>query len=125
GLIGIVARRLAGPRAGIIAAVLAAVTPMLWINDGMLLSEALYVPMIALELLAGYHFWQKPSFASATVMGAMISLAALTRAESLLMFAFMVLPLAWGLKQLPLGRRFLLAVVSGLVGLAVLVPWFA
>lgn len=124
-LIGIVARRLAGPRAGIIAAVLAAVTPMLWINDGMLLSEALYVPMIALALLAGYHFWQKPSFASATVMGAMISLAALTRAESLLMFAFMVLPLAWGLKQLSLGRRFLLAVVSGLVGLAVLVPWFA
>jgi 4-amino-4-deoxy-L-arabinose transferase-like glycosyltransferase len=123
-LIGVVARRVAGPRAGIIAALLAAVTPMLWINDGMLLSEALYVPMIALAVLAGYHFWQKPSMASAVLMGAVISLAALTRAESLLMFAFMVLPLAWGLKHLTLGRRAVLAIVSGVVGLLVLAPWF-
>lgn len=123
-LIGIVARRVAGPRAGVIAAVLAAVTPMLWINDGMLLSEALYVPMVALAMLAGYHFWQKPTIGTAVLMGAVIGLAALTRAESLLLFGFMVLPLAWGLKRLTLGRRAVLAVVSGVVGLLVLAPWF-
>jgi 4-amino-4-deoxy-L-arabinose transferase-like glycosyltransferase len=123
-LIGVVTRRVAGPRAGIIAALLAAVTPMLWINDGMLLSEALYVPMVALAMLAGYHFWQKPTLGTSVLMGAVIALAALTRAESLLLFGFMVLPLAWGLKELTLGRRALLAVVSGLVGMAVLAPWF-
>jgi 4-amino-4-deoxy-L-arabinose transferase-like glycosyltransferase len=123
-LIGIVARRIAGPRAGVIAAILAAVTPMLWINDAMLLSEALYVPMIALAMLAGYHFWQKPTLATSVLMGAVIAIAALTRAESILLFGFMVLPLAWGLKELTLGRRAVLAVVSGLVGLAVLAPWF-
>ncbi len=123
-LIGIVARRIAGPRAGVIAAVLAAVTPMLWINDGMLLSEALYVPMVALAMLAGYHFWQKPTFGSSVLMGVVISLAALTRAESLLLFGFMVIPLAWGLKRLSLGRRAALAIVSGVVGLLVLAPWF-
>jgi len=123
-LIGLVARRIAGPRAGIIAAVLGAVTPMLWINDGMLLSEALYVPMVALAMLAGYHFWQRPSIRSAVVMGAVIGLAALTRAESLILFGFMVLPLAWGLERLTLGRRAALAVISGTVGLLVLAPWF-
>lgn len=123
-LIGLVARRIVGPRAGVIAAVLAAVTPMLWINDGMLLSEALYVPMVALAMLAGYHFWQKPTIRSAALMGAMIGLAALTRAESLILFGFMVLPLAWGLGRLSPGRRAALAVVSGIVGILVLAPWF-
>ena len=123
-LIGLVARRIAGRRAGVIAAVIAAVVPMLWINDGMLLSEALYVPMVALAMLTGYHFWQRPSVRSAVVMGMVIGLAALTRAESLILFGFMVLPLAWGLKRLTLGRRAALAVISGVAGLAVLAPWF-
>ena len=36
-------RRVAGDRAGLIAAGLAAVYPQLWINDGMLISESMYV----------------------------------------------------------------------------------
>ena len=48
-LIGLVARRIAGPRAMLLAAFLGAVYPMLWINDGMLISESMYVPLVAVD----------------------------------------------------------------------------
>src|SRR6185437_10581862 len=60
GLIGLLGRRLAGERAGLIAALLAAAYPHLWLNDAALMSEtaaafavvlAILVPAIALPLL--------------------------------------------------------------------------
>jgi asparagine N-glycosylation enzyme membrane subunit Stt3 len=39
-VIGLVANRLAGPRAGLLAAGIAAVYPNLWMNDGLVMSEA-------------------------------------------------------------------------------------
>ena len=59
-LIGLVARRIAGPRAMLLAAFLGAVYPMLWINDGMLISESMYVPLVALTLLCAYRLWESP-----------------------------------------------------------------
>jgi 4-amino-4-deoxy-L-arabinose transferase-like glycosyltransferase len=80
-LIGIAGRWLVGNRTGLIAAALGALYPMLWINDGMLLSESLYVPMVMLAVLAGYHFWREPSYVSAVLLGGALALATLTRAE--------------------------------------------
>jgi 4-amino-4-deoxy-L-arabinose transferase-like glycosyltransferase len=122
-VVGIVARAVAGRRAGLIAAALAAIYPMLWINDGMLLSESLYVPLVMLAVLAGYHFWRDPSLLNAVWVGLALALATLTRAEALLLYAFMLLPLAWGLRRIDLGRRVGWVVVSGAVGFALLVPW--
>ena len=58
---GILGRWLAGDRVALVAAGLTAVNPMLWINDGMLLSESLYVPLCLLAALSGYAFWNAPS----------------------------------------------------------------
>jgi hypothetical protein len=95
----------------------------LWINDGMLLSESLYVPMVMLAVLAGYHFWRAPSYASAAWLGGALALATLTRAEAILLYGLLVVPLAWGLKRLALTRRAGFVVVSGVVGLALIAPW--
>ena len=77
-LVGILARRVAGDRAGLIAAGLAAVYPQLWINDGMLISESMYVVFIALTLLCAYRLWDSDKWTDAALLGAMIALSALT-----------------------------------------------
>lgn len=98
----VVARRLATARAGIVAAGLAATYPMLWINDGMLLSEGLYAPLIGAVLWASYAFVDDRSPPSsawrdgpAAVLGLAVGAAALTRAEALLLVPVLVWPLAW------------------------------
>ena len=123
-LIGLAGRRLAGRRAGLVAAALAAVYPMLWINDGMLLSESLYAPLCAVVVLAAYRWWDRTTLPSAAGFGAAIGLAALTRAEAALLVGVAVLPLAWGIRR----RRSTRVAVGGAatamaVGALTLVPW--
>jgi hypothetical protein len=123
-LLGLVGRRLAGDRAGLLAAGLAAVYPLLWINDAMVLSEALYVPMVALAMLAAYRFWDHPSNGAAALLGLTVALAGLTRAEALLLGVFMVLPLVWGRRRelgwVPAVGRL---AVAAAVCLACVLPW--
>lgn len=124
-LLGLVARRLAGDRAAFIAAGVAAVYPMLWINDAMVLSEALYVPMVALAMLAAYRFWDQPDVAGAVLLGGAIALAGLTRAEALLLGPLVAIPLAWGRRdQLGgLGGVAARVAVAGGACAALVVPW--
>ena len=56
-VVGLVGRKIAGDRAGLIGAGIAAVYPQLWINDGMLVSESMYILMIAITLLLAYRLW--------------------------------------------------------------------
>jgi 4-amino-4-deoxy-L-arabinose transferase-like glycosyltransferase len=130
GVVGVVlivtlTRKLAGPRAAIVAGVLAAVNPMLWINDGMLLSETLYVPVILLALHAAYRFWEKPGYGSAALFGLMMGLAALTRGEAIILLGVMVLPLLWGMREKGFGTLAKYAGITYLVGAACIAPWIA
>jgi hypothetical protein len=124
-LIGLATRRLAGNRAALVASGLAAVHPLLWINDGMLLSEALVVPMVALVVLAAYHLWDHPGTGTAALFGATVALAGLNRPESLLLGPLIVLPLAWGQRHLTGGGRAAATrvVVAGATCVALLLPW--
>ena len=124
-LIGVVARLVAGSRAGLIAAGIAVVYPMLWINDAMVLSESMYVPLVCVVMLAAYHFWNRPTSWSAALLGGAIAIAALTRAEAMLLFVVLVVPLAWGRRgSLGLGRALGMVVLSGVVGLLLFTPWW-
>lgn len=123
-LIGLVARRIAGDRAGLIAAALAAVYPNLWINDGLILAESGYTVAIGLFLLAAYRFWQERSIARAVVLGVAVGAAALTRSEGLLLLGFVVLPLMVVARG-PWKRRVAQFAVSGLVAVAIVAPWVA
>src|SRR3954465_11876101 len=51
GAVGILGRRVGGERVGLVAAGIAAVYPLLWVNDATVLSESLYGLLIALALI--------------------------------------------------------------------------
>ncbi|MCB1249828.1 MAG: glycosyltransferase family 39 protein [Acidimicrobiales bacterium] len=122
-LMALVGARIAGRRAGLIAGGLAAVYPLLWINDAMLLSESLFVPVIALVLLAAYRFWDVPDRGNAGWLGAAIAFAALTRGEALLLFGVLVLPLVWGLRRQGWKRPAALVGIVWGVGALLIAPW--
>jgi hypothetical protein len=124
--LALLARRLAGPRAGLVAGGIAAVYPLVWINDGMLLSESLYVPLLLVALHAAYTFWERPAARTAVVFGLAVALAALVRAEAVLLLVVMPVPLLWGLwraEAVERGRLVRLGLAMVGVGALVLAPW--
>ncbi len=91
--IGFAGRAIAGRRAGVIAAVLAAIWPLVWINDPLMSAESLLTLMTALTLLAASRFWHRPTKVAAGLLGAAIGLMALTRAETAMLLVFLGVPL--------------------------------
>jgi 4-amino-4-deoxy-L-arabinose transferase-like glycosyltransferase len=91
--LGVLGRTVAGPRAGLIAAALGAVYPLLWVIDGSLMSETEYVLLITLTLLVAYRYLGAPTLRRAVTLGALIGLAALTRGEALGLLVLLVIPL--------------------------------
>jgi Dolichyl-phosphate-mannose-protein mannosyltransferase len=123
-VVGLVGRMLAGDRAGVVAALCAALYPNLWINDGVLAAESLYALTIAGVLFCAYRLWRDPSLGNAAWLGAAIAVAALTRAEAVVLFAVLLVPLVLVLRVGDdRGRRVRLLVVGGGVGVVVMAPW--
>jgi 4-amino-4-deoxy-L-arabinose transferase-like glycosyltransferase len=115
--IGLLGRRLAGERAGLIAAGLGAIYPTLVAADGALMSETLYGALFALTLLFAYRLVELPSVGRALVLGAMAALTALTRGEALLLLPLALIPLV----RQPTGVR--AALISLAAFALVLTPW--
>ena len=134
-LVGLLGRRVAGPRAGLIAAGLAAVYPQLVMVDGTVITEALYAPLVALILLLGYRMLDGGGGGLwlAAALGAAIGLATLTRTEAIGLVVLLAVPLCVAAARRrtdPPGRiRDALRPALPLAGVAVaatvlvLVPW--
>jgi hypothetical protein len=125
-LIGLAAFRVGGARGNQvapIAALLAAVYPMIWINSYRYLSESIYVPIIALVLLTAYGFWRRPTWRSAASFGAMIGLASLVRGEGIFLLGFTLPVVLWALRSLGVKRMIRLGAIVTVVTLAVMAPW--
>jgi hypothetical protein len=120
--IGLLARRIGGPRLGLIAAGLAAVYPVLIAADGSLMSESLYGLFIVLVLIAAHAFAERPRPTPAVALGALIGLAALTRSEALLLLPLLAAPLALT-RPGPLAPRLRRLALVCAATLAVLLPW--
>ena len=114
-VVGLVGRRAAGPRAGLIAAGLAAAYPLLVAADGSLRSESVYALCIALVLLAALVYREAPSARGAALLGVAVAAAALTRGEALVLLVLLALPLCGP-------RR---AAVAAAACVVVLAPWLA
>ena len=121
--VGYAARRIAGNRAGVIAAALAALYPNLWINDAMMLSESMYALTIALVLLTTYRFRDHPSALNVVLLSGSVGLAALTRAEAVLLFVILVVPVVLLTRSVELRRRVTLTVIAAAAGALLLAPW--
>ena len=122
-VVGLLARRVAGDRAGLLAAGLAAVYPQLWINDGMLISESMYVVFIAATLLFAYRLWDSDKWTDAALLGAMIALSALTRPEAVILVPLLGIPYLFARRRRFVQRLGTFLVV-GVTCLVVILPWW-
>jgi 4-amino-4-deoxy-L-arabinose transferase-like glycosyltransferase len=119
-LVALIGRRLAGPRAGLIAAALAALYPILITADGALMSESLYGLLVAGALLLTLRLLDRPGPAPwwlAAALGVVCGLAALTRGEALLLAPLLLVPAV----RRPGGLR--TAAVTCVATVLVLAPW--
>jgi 4-amino-4-deoxy-L-arabinose transferase-like glycosyltransferase len=123
-LIGLLGRRIGGPRLGIVAAITAAIYPILIVADGSLLSESLYGALIAGSLLLAYRLVDRPTTGRAVALGLTIGLATLTREEALLLVVLLFLPLA-GYPRVFFRRRVPLRLmgIAFLATAVIVVPW--
>jgi hypothetical protein len=122
-LIGLLGRRVAGARVGLIAAGLAAVYPQLVMVDGTVITEALYAPLVAGILLLTYRLLDHPGLWSAAFLGAAIGAATLTRSEAIFLVVLLALPAAVAAGRRVPRRVAALAAVSVAATALVLVPW--
>ena len=117
--VGCLARRVAGPRAGLIAGGLAAIHPVLVGADGAVMAETLFGLLVVLSLLAAYATVERPSLARAALLGALVGLATLTRGEAIFLLPLLVLPVCVRAGRARI-RMLAIACAACLVALA---PW--
>ena len=91
-VLGLLGRRLAGERAGLIAAGIAALYPTLVAADGALMTESVFGLFSGLSLLLAYRLLDAPTVWRALALGAALGVAAHARAEALLLLVLVLLP---------------------------------
>ncbi len=122
-LVGVTGREVGGARLGIIAAVLAALAPTIWVSDGLLRAETMAMFTVALALDLSYRYWRRPTGWGLVAVGAAGGAAALSRAELVLIIPLLVVPLAL-LAPGPACRQRWEGVGAGLLAaLVVMSPW--
>lgn len=124
-LVGLVGRRVAGETVGLAAAAIAAVYPMLFQADAVLMTESAYAFVVAAALLLAYRAVDRPSPVRFALLGLVIGVGALTRAEALLLAPLLVVPVAAARRDLPAARRLQLAALGIGVAALTVVPWTA
>jgi 4-amino-4-deoxy-L-arabinose transferase-like glycosyltransferase len=124
-LVGLLGRELAGRRAGMIAGGIAALYPIWWLSDSLILSEVLYVPLVAATLLLAYRLWRQPTPGRAVGLGVVGALAALTRSEGLLLLALVAGCVVVLCPRIERRRRIQLVALTGVAAVLTISPWIA
>jgi 4-amino-4-deoxy-L-arabinose transferase-like glycosyltransferase len=122
-LIGLLARRLAGPVAGVAAAVVAAANPNLWMNDAVIMSESISTVLIAALLWAAVELRRSPTLRRAALVGALCGLTILARAEIGLFLPLLIVPAIALARDVPVRDRVLRSVVAVVLAGLVVAPW--
>ena len=119
----LVGRYLGGRSVGIIAGVIAAFYPNLWLIDGVLFPEGLMAALVAFTILCAYRWNDRPHWKLAAGLGALVALTALTRGEGIFLMVLLVLPLMIRKKTLLTRQRWRQFAVACGACLVVLAPW--
>ena len=98
-MVGLLGRRLGGGRVGLIAALIAAVYPNMWIPDALLFPEPIARLCVLAALLLALRCRVRPSTLVLLGLGAACGLAALARSELLLLLPLLAIPQAWRLRR--------------------------
>ena len=122
-IVGLVARRVAGNRAGLIAAAIAAGYPNLWISDGLVMSESVSCLLIALALWALVVWADRPTLRAAMLVGVAVGLGTLARSEVVL-FVPSAAVVMWIVgRRAGVARQWTQVLVGAGVAIALLLPW--
>jgi len=124
-LAGLVGRRVQGSRVGLVTALIVACCPMLIAADGSLMSESLYVLLVTAAVVAAYRALDRPTLLRFGLVGLLVGLAALTRADALFLAPILAVALAWRVRGPSTGRRLALGAAVLGVCVVVMVPWIA
>jgi hypothetical protein len=79
--------------------------------------------LVALALLLAYAAGDAPTWWRFVALGVVLGLATLTRAEAIVLAAFLVVPLAWRLRDVSFWRRVGTGVLVLAVAAVVVLPW--
>lgn len=131
-LVGLVARRVAPEKyrnhVALLAMLLAAIYPNLWLVDGVMFPEGLMALCTTATVYAAYRWkdsrQQSQRYVWACAMGALVALAALARGEGLLLTVLLITPWILFRRELALRSRIKNIAVAALACLIVLAPWF-
>ena len=121
--VGLTGREVAGARAGLIAAVMAAVYPNLWIFDGFVVSETMAIFMAMLSVYLAYRFLRAPSFWRAAGLGLSCGIAALARAELVLLLPLLVLPCVLFTRRTDEMQKLKELAAAGVAAVIAMGPW--
>ena len=123
GLAGMTVRDLAGDRAGVLAALVFATFPLLWVNPATLGPETTVIFVTTLVLFTSVRFWNKPGVKTAAAVGFSLGLAALTRTDLVGLVVVLALPLILLVRNTSwLGRLRYAGVIVALL-VVVVAPW--
>jgi 4-amino-4-deoxy-L-arabinose transferase-like glycosyltransferase len=122
-VIALLAKAIAGPVAGVVAAAVAAVNPNFWMNDAVVMSEAVSTVLIAALMIAGVALARAPTLGRAAIAGAVCGLTVLARAEMGLFLPFMIVPILVVAGDLEWRQRLGRIALAGVATVAVVAPW--
>lgn len=122
-LAGITVRDLVGERAGVLAALVFATFPLLWVNPATIGPETTVIAVTTLLLFASVRFWARPSSGHAALVGLALGLCALTRTDLVALVVLVGLPLGLSVRSVPWKVRLRGLAVMGVIALLVVGPW--
>ncbi len=122
-LVALIGKEVRGERAGVIAAVFAAIYPNMWAPDGMLEAETLGMFFVALVVLLAYRYWKAPSRTRLVWIGVVCALGALTRSELILLLPLLVVPLVLVRRAGPMAQRWKGIGAATAAAVIVIAPW--
>ncbi len=119
----LIMRRVVNDRAALVAGLLAAVYPNLWVNDGRIMSETMFVLCFTVALYGFFRFRSDPRWRWLVLLAVALTLASSARPESLLLFLLILVPAVWGATRGDLRRRLGMIGVSALIPILAFAPW--
>jgi len=122
-LVGLLGRRVAGPRVGLVAAAIVALHPLLVQIDGGLNTESPYLLLVAATLLVTVWAWDEPAPWKWALAGLFAGAAVMTRAEGLALLFVVVVPAAVIRSRPGWGRALLAGLIPIAVVFVVVLPW--
>jgi len=120
-VVALIARRVAGDRAGLWAGGLCAAYPSFIAADGSIFAEPLFGLLVGLAVLQALRLRTRPTLKGSAALGVLIGLAALTRSEGVLLLPLLGIPAVAAAPR----RRLMKGAVVVLGTLVVLAPWVA